>query len=55
MTYLSMFLASCLQLIPWLVMDVLGGFNGLPGLLLACLFSASLRLVFLWFNNTRKI
>ncbi|XP_053402912.1 sodium-dependent multivitamin transporter-like [Mercenaria mercenaria] len=33
------------QLIPWLVVDVLGDLPGLPGVLLACIFSASLSTV----------
>ncbi|KAL3859669.1 hypothetical protein ACJMK2_009877 [Sinanodonta woodiana] len=33
------------QLIPWMTMDVLGDFYGFPGLLLACIFSASLSTV----------
>ncbi|KAJ8303115.1 hypothetical protein KUTeg_019511, partial [Tegillarca granosa] len=33
------------QLIPWLVMDVLGTYYGLPGLMVACFFSASLSTV----------
>ena len=32
------------QLIPYLVMDILGHLHGFPGLLVACIFSASLRL-----------
>ncbi|XP_060579756.1 sodium-coupled monocarboxylate transporter 1-like [Ruditapes philippinarum] len=43
-------LQSCLinkrdQLIPWLVMDILGQFHGFPGLMVACIFSASLSTV----------
>ncbi|KAH3773444.1 sodium-coupled monocarboxylate transporter 1-like [Dreissena polymorpha] len=33
------------QLIPWLVMDVLGKVHGFPGLMVACIFSASLSTV----------
>ncbi|XP_053402515.1 sodium-coupled monocarboxylate transporter 1-like [Mercenaria mercenaria] len=33
------------QLIPWLVMDILGQFHGFPGLMVACIFSASLSTV----------
>ena len=33
------------QLIPLMVMDVLGQYPGLPGLFVACVFSASLRFV----------
>ncbi|KAK7505271.1 hypothetical protein BaRGS_00003433 [Batillaria attramentaria] len=33
------------QLIPLLVMDMLGGYHGLPGLFVACIFSASLSTV----------
>lgn len=31
------------QMIPWFVMDVLGDYAGFPGLMVACIFSASLR------------
>ena len=34
------------QLLPLFVMDVLGSFTGVPGLLVAGLYSASLRFVF---------
>ncbi|KAK3610278.1 hypothetical protein CHS0354_029738 [Potamilus streckersoni] len=33
------------QLIPWLVMDILGQYHGFPGLMVACIFSASLSTV----------
>lgn len=33
------------QLIPWLVMDLLGHLHGFPGLMVACIFSASLSTV----------
>ncbi|XP_052718701.1 sodium-dependent multivitamin transporter-like [Crassostrea angulata] len=33
------------QMIPWLVMDVLGDYAGFPGLMVACIFSASLSTV----------
>lgn len=31
------------KMIPWFVMDVLGDYAGFPGLMVACIFSASLR------------
>lgn len=34
-----------LQLMPYLVMDILGGYPGLPGLFVAAAYSGSLRLI----------
>ena len=45
--------SSYLQLLPLYMMDLLGDFHGLPGLLLSCVFSGSLRYVALTLTRYR--
>lgn len=46
MTMHHMFVSPCpLQLMPYLVLDILGDYPGLPGLFVAAAYSGSLRLV----------
>ena len=50
--------SSLLQLLPYLVMDILSGYPGLPGVFVAALFSGALRLVAgtkLYYNNLKNL